>query len=96
VGVAATSSWHLRHGIPTKPAGGLLSDLGKVAASLGWEAVLYRTALKVFYVPSCPPLSRHRPGIQERLSTHLQSGVRSGMSKLLYHRPAPIGGWKAY
>ena len=43
-------------GIPTKPAGGLLSDLGKVAPALGWAGVPYRTALMVLYVPPCAPL----------------------------------------
>jgi len=38
-------------GIPTKPAGGLLSDIGKVAPTHGRAGALYRTALKVFNVP---------------------------------------------
>jgi len=37
--------------IPTKPAGGLLSDIGKVAPTLGWAGVPYQTALIWFYVP---------------------------------------------
>jgi len=35
VGVTATGAWHLCRGIPTKPAGGLQSDIGKGATSLG-------------------------------------------------------------
>ena len=96
MGVAATSTRQLRRGIPTKPAGGLLSDIGKVAATLGWEAAPYRTTLKVLNVPSCTPLSRHRPGVRRRLSIHLQLGVYDSTSKLLRRRPAPIGGGKAY
>ena len=39
------------HGIPTKPAGGLQSDIGKVAPTHGQAGVPYWTTLKWFYVP---------------------------------------------
>jgi len=37
--------------IPTKPAGGLLSDFGKVAPTHGRVGAPYQTALKWFNVP---------------------------------------------
>ena len=38
-------------GIPTKPAGGLLSDIGKVAPTHGQVGALYWTTLKLFNIP---------------------------------------------
>jgi len=37
--------------IPTKPAGGLLSNIGKVALALRWTTAQYWTAHKLFNVP---------------------------------------------
>jgi len=42
-------------GIPTKPVGGLLSDIGKVAPVHGRTGAPYRTTLKWFYVPPWAP-----------------------------------------
>jgi len=39
------------HRIPTKPAGGLLPNIGKVAPALRWAGAPYWAALKLFYIP---------------------------------------------
>jgi len=45
-------------GIPTKPAGGLPPDIGKVAPPLRWDGAPYRAALKEFYIP---PATQNSP-----------------------------------
>jgi len=48
-------------GIPTKPPGSLLPDIGKVAHPLGWGWALYWAAPKGFYVPRRLTLRRPEP-----------------------------------
>jgi len=62
-------------GIPTKPAGGLLSNIGKVAPTHGRIGVLYRTAIKGFNVSPWAPKIHPVTGSSEGCYLKLTAGV---------------------
>ena len=62
-------------GIPTKPVGGLQSDIGKVAPALGWVGALYWTAQKLFNVSPWAPALRLQASSGRGHYPHLTVGV---------------------